>query len=410
METYDDLPPVVRAMTEMHLMGNVVPDAWLKRVVSGKKAAPDYLAIHILADICYWYRASVPREESTGKIVIVRKKFQSDKLQRSYAQLAEKFPHGKPRIKQAVDLLVSLGLITREFRTVESTIGSPNSNVMFLEPVPDAISEFSRPVVEDQRLERMLKIYNSSRAHTKKGRGEKLGTPSYKKLITPSSKKLGGRIQGLLTSTTTGKGDSYSPPSEDGEKIFPEKPPAVEKQQVPECISEHTPERLGKAIVSVTAAPVKLREEKCVELQRRFPVVELVNTILEDEVEDTRELVPLWNRIRGGAAALTITPENLFEYAMYATLGEFKYPTDLKGFLNAHESEPSMLLDARVNGVSCLRYDLRARHEEDPFLSREDMVAYAEGVYGKYAASKVVPGWFDGFTEKKRIKEAEEKR
>jgi hypothetical protein len=36
MGAYDDLPPMMRAVTEMHLTGNIVPDAWFKRIVTGK--------------------------------------------------------------------------------------------------------------------------------------------------------------------------------------------------------------------------------------------------------------------------------------------------------------------------------------------------------------------------------------
>jgi hypothetical protein len=180
----------------------------------------------------------------------------------------------------------------------------------------------------------------------------------------------------------------------------------LEKPSLKECM----PEDLETAAVAAASSPAKKRVDKCVELESRFPVVELMNTILEDEVTDPRELVPIWNRIRGGLAAYTLTPENLFDYAMFTSLGGFKMPFDLKGFLEEHDSDPCVLQDARSNGAGMLMFLLKERHEAEPFRYPEEMVEYARTTFGKYAAGNVNPGWHGVFTEKQRIKEAKERR
>ncbi len=73
---------------------------------------PDLLAINILLTVLYWYR---PLKSVIG----YKQKFRSDKLQKSNA-LRKLFGFSKERVKQAFDLLVDLGLITREFRNIKT--------------------------------------------------------------------------------------------------------------------------------------------------------------------------------------------------------------------------------------------------------------------------------------------------
>jgi hypothetical protein len=145
---YEQLPVLVRQITELRITGNMIPNTWTEFIVHGKKREPDFLAIHILSDVVYWYRASVKKDEGTGLVTHVKKRFKTDKLQRSYAQLAELFNMSKARVKKSVDLLIDQGLIEREFRNITPEMGSPLNNVMFLAPVPDKIREISFPRVD----------------------------------------------------------------------------------------------------------------------------------------------------------------------------------------------------------------------------------------------------------------------
>jgi len=45
----------------------------------------------ILADVVYWYRPAVLRDERTGAVIGQKKKFAEDMLRRSYSDLEEQF-------------------------------------------------------------------------------------------------------------------------------------------------------------------------------------------------------------------------------------------------------------------------------------------------------------------------------
>ena len=83
---------------QMHLEGNVIPHMWFEnfRLSSGK---PDLNAIIILAEIVYWYRPSYEKDEATGRLINIKKKFKSDLLQLSYDRFAEQFSFSKNKLK-----------------------------------------------------------------------------------------------------------------------------------------------------------------------------------------------------------------------------------------------------------------------------------------------------------------------
>ena len=53
--------PIVDAVATLNITGNVIPEAWYHTIVN-EKGKVNCLAIHILADIVYWYR---PTETET---------------------------------------------------------------------------------------------------------------------------------------------------------------------------------------------------------------------------------------------------------------------------------------------------------------------------------------------------------
>lgn len=125
---------IVDAVGRIAITGNVIPQNWYKTVTypSGK---PYLTAIIILADIVYWYRPTEVRDERTGQVVALRKRFKADLLQRSYADLSEQFGISKREAKLAVTALEHLGVVKRHLRTLEVQ-GSKVSNVLFIELVP----------------------------------------------------------------------------------------------------------------------------------------------------------------------------------------------------------------------------------------------------------------------------------
>lgn len=86
--------PEVMAIGQINISGNVTPATWWKyiRLPSGR---PDATAIALLSEIVYWYRPTEVRDEHTGALLGYRKRFQGDKLQRSYQAFAEQFGFGK---------------------------------------------------------------------------------------------------------------------------------------------------------------------------------------------------------------------------------------------------------------------------------------------------------------------------
>src|SRR5690606_15381320 len=132
---------IVDKIGAMNITGNVIPTNWFRKITfaNGK---PHFVAITILAEIVYWYRPMIVRDE-TGQIIEVKKKFKDDMLQRSYQSFAEKFGFSKRQAKEAIDYLVECNLIRREFRNVRSFTGTILNNVMFVEPIPENIAEMT---------------------------------------------------------------------------------------------------------------------------------------------------------------------------------------------------------------------------------------------------------------------------
>ncbi|MFI8577828.1 DnaD domain-containing protein [Rossellomorea aquimaris] len=123
---------VVDQIGELEIVGNIVPHLWYKNITftSGKA---HFVAIALLADIVYWYRPTMIRDES-GMIVGARTKFKGDMLQKRYQAFADTYGFTKRQVKDAIDFLVDHHLLLREFRTISSSSILLN-NVMFLQPV-----------------------------------------------------------------------------------------------------------------------------------------------------------------------------------------------------------------------------------------------------------------------------------
>lgn len=122
---------IVDENAKLNISGNVIPQMWYRTIVrdSGK---PNLTAIIILADIVYWYKPTEIRDENTGQVISVKKKFKADLLQRSYQQISEQFGISKKEATNAIIFLEKLGVVKRVFRTVNIN-GLVVNNVLFLE-------------------------------------------------------------------------------------------------------------------------------------------------------------------------------------------------------------------------------------------------------------------------------------
>lgn len=134
---------IVDENAKLNISGNIIPQVWYRTIIreSGK---PNLTAIIILADIVYWYKPTEIRDEGTGQVIGVRKKFKSDFLQRSYQQISEQFGISKKEATNAVVFLEKLGVVKRVFRTI-SMNGIVVNNVLYLELIVDRLKELTYP-------------------------------------------------------------------------------------------------------------------------------------------------------------------------------------------------------------------------------------------------------------------------
>lgn len=120
----------ITRMSKLKLEGNVIDNGWLEnlKLKSGKT---DMIGIMILSEIVYWYRPTIIRDEDTGEVLGLKKKYKADKLQKSYQSLADRFGFTKDQARDAIKRLKEFGIIDIEFRTIETPLQAIN-NVMFI--------------------------------------------------------------------------------------------------------------------------------------------------------------------------------------------------------------------------------------------------------------------------------------
>ncbi len=141
--------PACDLLQEVAFSGNVIPQIWYRVFVKAdlKHPKPHLLAINLLADIVYWYRPREIRDEGTGQVIGLQKKFRDDMLQRSYAQIAEQFGCSSGQAKDAVVFLEHMGVVRREFRSMQSG-GLVYANILYLDLDVNRLKELTYPSAE----------------------------------------------------------------------------------------------------------------------------------------------------------------------------------------------------------------------------------------------------------------------
>ncbi len=136
----------VIAIHKIDITGNVTPPAWYQTIqhkTAQRKPRADLEAITILAEIVYWYKPILVRDEASGQIISLRKKFKGAFLQRSYQSFATLFGLQKENVKKAFNLLEKLGLVKRHFDSFLAENGTFLANVMFIELIPAQLIEIT---------------------------------------------------------------------------------------------------------------------------------------------------------------------------------------------------------------------------------------------------------------------------
>lgn len=136
-------------MGSLHLEGNIICPSWYAAIKCGTLQKTDLVAIQILADILYWYRPTIIRDEISGEIIEVKQKFKYDKLQKAYQQYSDLFGVTKERIKESIDNLVALNLVSREFRNIVTSSRLHLTNVMFLEPNLESVKKITLEITTE---------------------------------------------------------------------------------------------------------------------------------------------------------------------------------------------------------------------------------------------------------------------
>jgi len=143
--------PAVKAISQMDITGNVVPRQWLARLKM-PNGTPDPIGVLILAEIIFWYRWTEVLDPATQMVTRYERRFKADKLQKSYQQLSNALGFSKQQVRDAIERLESGGYITKELRNFPTKDGVMLTNVMFLEPVTEAIERLTFTPIKAEEL------------------------------------------------------------------------------------------------------------------------------------------------------------------------------------------------------------------------------------------------------------------
>lgn len=138
----------VDLLASASLKGDLIPSKAYK-LIKKPNGKTDYLAVPIYSNIIFWHR---PKEvyDASGKLVEYKKRFYGNLLQKDYADYMKLFDATKRQVKASFDLLESLGLIKRYFKNVTLRNGKILTNVMYIELIPDKLSQFFDDGVEGE--------------------------------------------------------------------------------------------------------------------------------------------------------------------------------------------------------------------------------------------------------------------
>ena len=92
-----------------------IPDTWYENITN-KAGSADLLAIVLLSEIVYWHKLMPIYEENN--LIGYAQKFAGKKLQKQTSDFSKKYKFSEKSVNEALNRLVDLSLITREFADV----------------------------------------------------------------------------------------------------------------------------------------------------------------------------------------------------------------------------------------------------------------------------------------------------
>ena len=116
--------------------GLSIPWVWEEKILTNT-GIPYFIAIRLLAEICYWYRPFYLKDPKTGRTTI-HKRFQADLWQKRSSEWANELGVSRSTVTRALSKLEEMELIERQFRT----IGEIN-DVQFIKPIAKNIKSIT---------------------------------------------------------------------------------------------------------------------------------------------------------------------------------------------------------------------------------------------------------------------------
>lgn len=136
----------------MNFEGNIIPNTWWQhfRKPNGK---PDLTCVVILSEIVYWHRPTIKKNEQTGMLERVSKKFKGDMLQKDYKDWEETYGFSEKQVREALKRMEAMdGLVKRHVaEKVELDNGKVLYNVMYLELNPTKLAEITFPQLKEMQ-------------------------------------------------------------------------------------------------------------------------------------------------------------------------------------------------------------------------------------------------------------------
>ncbi|MBR4027313.1 MAG: DNA replication protein DnaD [Lachnospiraceae bacterium] len=143
MRNYSTGNRIVDEVGEMSFVGNIIPDVWY-HTITKENGHANLNAIVLLAEIVYWYRPTEVKDELSGRLTGMKKKFRDDLLQKDYQQMAEHHGMSKIQVINAIKELEKIGVIKRVFRNLKVK-GRCVNNVLYIQLNPQKLRELTYP-------------------------------------------------------------------------------------------------------------------------------------------------------------------------------------------------------------------------------------------------------------------------
>lgn len=107
----EELEQTLQTIDSIRFVGNIIPYAWHDHIKT-PEGRTHLVAIHLLSEIVYWYQPNRLYDEDTGEFIGFEKRFKGQQFCRFAEAFEQQFGLTAEAVKEALDLLVSLNLIT----------------------------------------------------------------------------------------------------------------------------------------------------------------------------------------------------------------------------------------------------------------------------------------------------------